>query len=129
MECQRERAELHSELAATASTPAGQYLTAVFGRHASAEPVGTLALQNAGLKCTLHGLTLSVGVSKKDLRLPAEIRKGADYRCLETAWQAAKKGLFSWPTCWLAENLSTGQMAFLGLLSGAGLLPQPPRHP
>lgn len=61
---QRGRAELSRELAATASAPTGQNFAAVFGCHAGAKAVGSLTLQNAGLKCTLHGLTLSVGVSK-----------------------------------------------------------------
>jgi hypothetical protein len=35
---------------------AGQDLTAAFGGHAGAETVGTLALEYAGLECSLHDI-------------------------------------------------------------------------
>ena len=47
--------ELAGEPFAPTRPAAGNNLSAVFGRHAGAKTVGTLALQNAGLKCTLHG--------------------------------------------------------------------------
>ena len=40
---------------APARTTARQDLATVFGSHASAEPVIALTLENAWLKCTLHG--------------------------------------------------------------------------
>ena len=47
--------------APTRATPR-EYLAAVLGSHAGAEPVIALSLENARLKCTLHGGYLSIFV-------------------------------------------------------------------
>ena len=46
---------LSRQTPATTRSATRQHLAPVFGRHAGTKPVIALALENAGLKCTLHG--------------------------------------------------------------------------
>ena len=46
---------LYSQPLAAFGATSGQYLTSVFGSHASAEAVVTLTLQIARLECAFHG--------------------------------------------------------------------------
>ena len=49
-----EKSSLSAELLAAFGTTASQNLATIFSSHTSTEAVVTLALENAGLKCTFH---------------------------------------------------------------------------
>jgi len=82
----------------TSSAATCQHFPAGLGCHSGAEAVTALALEYAGLKCTLHDTNLPKWILARTLREyvlwqnRANLLTGAEYRSSRGAWQDPSRG-------------------------------------